>query len=92
MLYLKKNEDNIEVNQKTGKNLPYFTLLDVKETKESTPENRVLDWKNAKQIAAFWKVKSGKPGYTGRFQEGFEYNKEGIKTFTKKPNETVSTD
>ncbi len=78
MLYLQKNEKNIEANKQLGQDkLPYFSLLVVPED-----EQKKLNWDNKVEIGAFWKSKSGK-GYIGRFAKGFEYSTVDIKDFKK---------
>ena len=67
MLYLSKQEKNIEENKKNGnERLPYFRLLDA--TEEEVNGEKKIDWKKAKEVAVFWKSKSGK-GYSGKYSE-----------------------
>lgn len=84
MIYLRKQEKNIETNTKIGNNkLPYFVMSIVPE------KDGQLDWTGAVEICALWKNSSGK-GYSGKFQEGFEYDVSGVKSY-KKPAEGVKT-
>lgn len=87
MLYLRKNEKNIEVNKTSGKNLPYFSLLVV-----PSDENKKLDWDKALEIGAFWKVKTGGNGYTGQFHKDFEFDASQIKPFKKSGEKQESND
>lgn len=88
MIFLSKNEKNIESNKQLGQEkFPYFTLKIVNEI-EVNGEKK-LDWQNAKDICAFWKTKSGK-GYNGKWANGFEFNTDGIIPY-KKPAEGVKT-
>lgn len=58
MLYLRRNDKNIEVmKQRPDKNLPYFSLFQVPE------KGKDEKWI---EIGAFWKAKTGN-GYTGNF-------------------------
>lgn len=68
MLYLSKQEKNIEKNAENGDNrLPYFKLLEAEETTDENGEKKI-DWKQAKELMVFWKSKSGK-GYSGKYSE-----------------------
>lgn len=70
MLYLRKNEKNIEVNKAAGnEKLPYFSLF-------IAPEKETQD-KTWIEVGAFWKSRSGK-GYTGNFSKGFEFDSSSI--------------
>lgn len=55
--FLRKNEKNIEVNKAAGsERLPYFSLFEI--------IDREGDKAEFKEVAAFWRAKSGK-GYSG---------------------------
>ena len=71
MLFLQKQEKNIEKNKENGnERLPYFRLV-------LPPEKEGGEWVD---LGAFWKSKSGK-GYSGKFAEGVSI------TLTKKSRE-----
>lgn len=81
MLYLSKQEKNIEKNKENGnEKLPYFKLLDATEEIGANGE-KTIDWKKAKEVAVFWKSKSGK-GYSGKYST----QKEEVKTESEEIN------
>ncbi len=73
MIYLRKNDKNIEVNKSTGtEKLPYFSLFVVPE--KGAPDQTWVE------VGAFWKARSGK-GYSGQFHKDFEFSTADIKPF-----------
>lgn len=62
MLFLQKQDKNIEKNKENGnERLPYFRLV-------QAPEKEGGEWI---ELGAFWKSKSGK-GYSGNFAKNIK--------------------
>lgn len=69
-VYLRKNDTS--ENDK----LPYFTLVLIPEGDSDLDQ----EWK---EIGAFWKAKSGKPGYSGYLNEGVALDVSAMKVYQK---------